>query len=139
MNDSMLHKPKPRFGLPQETRHTLILALWALLICCVVIGSLLPAASPAMMAIGRLHVNDKVMHFCAYLALSLLPLIDLGIAPEGSWQPLDDPSRSSHGGGPALLAGPRRGARDVMANGMGGSCGVLLAAPRTLIAILLEI
>src|ERR1035441_6860916 len=52
-----------------------MLLLWAALMCCVVIGSLLPAASPVMVDIGRLHVNDKVMHFCAYLALSFLPVI----------------------------------------------------------------
>jgi hypothetical protein len=28
-----------------------------------------------MVDIGRLHINDKVMHFCAYLALSFLPVI----------------------------------------------------------------
>ena len=78
LNRSMLraqNKPTPRFGLPPETRRALILAFWAVLICCVVIGSLLPAASPVMVDIGRLHINDKVMHFCAYLALSLLPVI----------------------------------------------------------------
>jgi hypothetical protein len=58
-----------------RTRRTLILSLWSVLICCVVIGSLLPAASPVMVEIGRLHINDKVMHFGAYLALSLLPVI----------------------------------------------------------------
>jgi hypothetical protein len=58
-----------------RTRRALILSLWAVLICCVVIGSLLPAASPVMVDIGRLHVNDKVMHFGAYLALSFLPVI----------------------------------------------------------------
>ena len=56
---------------PGRTRHALILAFWAVLVCCVVIGSL----SPAMVAVGRMHINDKVMHFCAYLALSLLPVI----------------------------------------------------------------
>src|ERR1039457_3195984 len=69
------NKPTPRFGLPPETRRALILVLWAALMCCVVIGSLLPAASPVIVDIGRLHINDKVMHFCAYLALSLLPVI----------------------------------------------------------------
>src|SRR5664280_1367721 len=54
-----------------------MLLLWAALMCCVVIGSLLPAASPVMVDIGRLHVNDKVMHFCAYLALSFLPVIGI--------------------------------------------------------------
>jgi hypothetical protein len=37
-----------------------------LLIGCVVVGSLLPAASPVMVAVGRLNINDKVEHFGAY-------------------------------------------------------------------------
>jgi hypothetical protein len=28
-----------------------------------------------MVAVGRLHVSDKVLHFCACLALSPLPVI----------------------------------------------------------------
>ena len=40
------------------------------------LGSLLLAASPVMVDIGRLHINDdKVIHFGAYLALSFLPVI----------------------------------------------------------------
>ena len=46
-----------------------------MLICCVVVGSLFPAASPVVAAVGRLHINGKVQHFCAYLALSSLPVI----------------------------------------------------------------
>ena len=46
-----------------RTRRTLILAFWAVLVCCVVIGSLSPAASPLMVNIGRLRINDKVLHF----------------------------------------------------------------------------
>jgi len=52
-----------------------ILVLWAALMCCVSAGALLPATSPVMTAVGRLHVSDKVLHFSAYLALSLLPVI----------------------------------------------------------------
>jgi VanZ family protein len=55
-----------------------ILALWAALTCCVVVGSLLPAASPALQAIGRLHINDKILHFTAYLTLSSLPVLEAG-------------------------------------------------------------
>ncbi|MGP8243843.1 MAG: hypothetical protein ACLQVN_04900 [Bryobacteraceae bacterium] len=40
----------------------------------VAIGSLPPAASPVMVAIGPLYVNDKVEHFCAYWALSSVPV-----------------------------------------------------------------
>ena len=55
--------------------NTAILLAWAVFVCCVVVGSLLPATSPVMAAVGRLHVSDKVLHFAAYLALSLLPVI----------------------------------------------------------------
>ena len=39
------NKPQPRYGPPLATRRTLSLTFWAVLICCVVIGSLAPAAS----------------------------------------------------------------------------------------------
>jgi len=48
------------------TLRRLILSLWGVLICCVVIGSLLPAANPVMVMIGRLHIWDKLQHFGAY-------------------------------------------------------------------------
>src|ERR1039457_242905 len=78
LNRSMLqtqNKSTPRFRLAPQARRALILAFWAVLICCVVIGSLSPAASPVMVDIGRLHIPDKVQHFCAYLILSSLPVI----------------------------------------------------------------
>ena len=59
----------------EQNKRTVVMVLWAVLICCVVVGSLLPAASPVMVAVGRLHVSDKVLHFSAYLALSLLPVV----------------------------------------------------------------
>ena len=57
MNDTMLQEPKER---------TVVVALWAVLICVVVIGSLmplrsLPLRSPVMVAVGHLHVNDKLI------------------------------------------------------------------------------
>ena len=141
MIDSMLrqqNKPTPRFGLPPETRCALILAFWAILICCVVIGSLLPAASPVMVDIGRLHINDKVMHFCAYLALSFLPVIGFQDRRRGIVAGL-----SMFLLGVLMEAGqhfsPGRAVElgDVIANGAGVSCGALLGLPiRTLIAIL---
>ena len=67
--------PTLRLGLPPETRRAFIMVLWAVLVSCAIVGSLLPAASPVMVDIGRLHVNDKVMHFGAYLALSFLPVV----------------------------------------------------------------
>lgn len=109
---------------------TALLILWAFLICCVVAGSLLPAASPEMLAISRLNINDKVQHFCAYLALSSLPVIAfrdrrsgilaalsmfvLGLLME--WGQHFSPGRT-----------PELG--DVIANGAGVACGALLALP----------
>jgi VanZ family protein len=108
------------------------------LLGCVIIGSLLPAASPLMVDIGRLHINDKVMHFCAYLALSILPMVGF-----------KDRRRGLIAGFSMFLLGvlmeagqhfsPGRAVElgDVIANGAGVSCGVLLGLPiRTLIAIL---
>ena len=132
------NKPTPRLGLPPETRRALILAFWAVLICCVVIGSLSPAASPLMVDIGRLHINDKVMHFCAYLALSLLPVIGFRDRRRGLMAGL-----SMFLLGVLMEAGqhfsPGRAVElgDVLANGAGVSCGALLGLPiRACIAIL---
>jgi VanZ family protein len=116
----------------------LILALWVVLICCVVVGSLLPAASPVMVAVGRLHINDKVLHFSAYLALSLLPVVGFrdrkrgivaGLSMFVLGLLLEDGQHFSPGRAVEL--------GDVIANGAGVSCGVLLAPLiRMLIAIL---
>jgi VanZ family protein len=106
--------------------------------CCVVIGSLLPAASPVIVDIGRLHINDKVMHFCAYLALSLLPVIGFRDRRRGLMAGL-----SMFLLGILMEAGqhfsPGRAVElgDVLANGAGVSCGALLGLPiRACIAIL---
>jgi hypothetical protein len=118
-------------------RRTLILSLWAVLIGCVVIGSLLPAASPVMVALGRLHIWDKLQHFGAYLALSFLPVIGFRDRRRGLMAGL-----SMFLLGVLLEAGqhfsPGRAVElgDVLANGAGISCGALLGLPfRTLIAI----
>ena len=120
------------------TLRVLILTLWVVLICCVVVGSLLPAASPVMVAVGRLEINDKVMHFGAYLALSLLPVIGFRDRRRGIVAGL-----SMFLLGVLMEAGqhfsPGRAVElgDVIANGAGVSCGALLGLPiRTLIAIL---
>jgi hypothetical protein len=129
MNDSM-HR--------EQTRRTILVVLWAVLICCVIIGSLLPAASALMVAIGRLHINDKVQHFCAYLALASLPVIGFRDRRRGIVTGL---SMFVLG---ALLEGgqhfsPGRAVElgDVIASGAGVSCGALWGPPiRACIAIL---
>jgi VanZ family protein len=108
------------------------------LICCVVIGSLLPAASPVMTAIGRLHINDKVQHVCAYLALSFLPVIGFRDRRKGLIAGL---SMFLLGilmeAGQHFSLGRAVELGDVIANGAGVSCGVLLAFPiRTLFALI---
>jgi len=53
----------------------LLYRLWLLSVLLVTIGSLLPATSPVMRAIGNLPVGAKAMHFCAYAWLALLALL----------------------------------------------------------------
>ena len=118
----------PRFGFLPKVRRFVILASWAILICCVVIGSLSPAASPLMVEIGRLRINDKVMHFCAYLILSLLPVIGFRDRRKGIVAGL-----SMFLLGILMEAGqhfsPGRAVElgDILANGAGVSCGVSFA------------
>jgi VanZ family protein len=115
-----------------------ILSFWIFLICCVVIGSLAPAASPLMVAIGRLHIWDKLQHFGAYLALSFLPVIGFRDKRRGIVVGL-----SMFVLGALLEAGqhfsPGRSVElgDVIANGAGVSCGALLGLPfRTLTTLI---
>jgi hypothetical protein len=120
---------KPAPASLSETRRTLSLILWAALLCCVVIGSLAPAASALMVAIGRLSINDKVMHFCAYVALSLLPVTGFKDRRRGLTAGL-----SMFLLGILMEAGqhfsPGRAVElgDVIANGAGVGCGVLFAS-----------
>ena len=124
--------------LPDQNKRTAVLVLWAVLICCVVIGSLLPAASPLMVAIGRLHIWDKLQHFGAYLALSFLPVIGFrdkrrGIVAGLSMFVLGTLLE----GGQHFSPGRAVELGDVVANGAGVSCGALLGLPiRACIAIL---
>ena len=129
MIDSIFREPDNRI---------LLLVLWAALICCVVIGSLAPAASPLMVAVGRLHIWDKLQHFAAYLALSFLPVIGFrdkrrgiiaGLSMFVLGTLLEGGQHFSHGR--VVEFG------DVIANGVGVSCGTLLGLPiRACIAIL---
>ena len=53
----------------------LMCVVWLLNILMVVTGSLMPASSPLMRAVGKLPVSSKVLHFCAYTWLALLALL----------------------------------------------------------------
>ena len=104
-----------------------ILVLWAVSIWCVIVGSLAPAESSLMVAIGRLHMWDKLQHFSAYLALSFLPVIGFKDRRRGLMAGL-----SMFLLGVLMEAGqhfsPGRSVElgDVVANGVGVSCGILL-------------
>jgi hypothetical protein len=90
-----------------------------------------------MVAVGSFHFNDKLMHFGAYLALSLLPVVGF-----------KDRRAGLKAGLPMFLRGmlmkagqhfsPGRAVElgDVLANRAGVSCGTLLGLPiRACIAI----
>ena len=86
----------------------------------------------------RLNINDKVEHFCAYLALSLLPVIGFRDRRRGLIAGL---STFLLGvlmeAGQHFWLGRAPELSDVLANGAGVGCGTLLGLPiRTLIAIL---
>jgi hypothetical protein len=85
---------------------------------------------------GRLHINDKVQHFCAYLALSSLPVIGFRDRRRGIVAGL---SMFVLGvfleGGQHFSPGRAVELGDVLANGV--SCGALLGLPiRACITIL---
>src|ERR1022692_2390986 len=53
------------------------LGIWILSILLVITGSLLPASSPVIRAVGRLPVSLKVLHFCGYTWLALLAFLTI--------------------------------------------------------------
>ena len=126
MNDSMLRVQK---------KHTVLMILWGVLICCVVVGSLVPAASPVIVAIGRLHISLKVLHFCGYTSLALIALVAvrrrsaavlaalamilLGVALEF---------------GQKLVPGRSCEIRDMFINGVGVLTGIAIGIPSRRIA-----
>ena len=67
--------------LRQQSKQTFILILWGVLFCCVVVGSLLPARSAVIVAIGRMHISLKVLHFFAYASLALIALVAIRRRP----------------------------------------------------------
>jgi VanZ family protein len=91
-----------------------------------------------MVAVGRLHIWDKLQHFGAYLALSSLAVIGFRDKRQGIVAGL---SMFLLGtvleGGQHFSPGRAVELGDVIANGIGVSCGTLLGLPfRALLAIL---
>ncbi len=71
--------PKTTVSLPSTSPSLaywrLVNIAWILSVLLVVAGSLLPASSPVIRAVGSLPVSTKVLHFCAYAWLALLALL----------------------------------------------------------------
>jgi len=102
--------------------------MWIVAILAVVVGSLAPGGSSLMGAVGRMHVNDKILHFSAYLVLALLPVLGFpqrrrgviaGLSMFGLGVVLEGLQHFS----PGRSVDPA----DVLANGLGVCCGVLIA------------
>ena len=51
--------------------------LWLVTIIAVVVGSLSPSSSFLMRAMARIHVQDKVLHFGAYVLLASFPVLGM--------------------------------------------------------------
>ena len=130
MNDSMLR---------EQNKRTVVTALWVVLICCVVVGSLLPATSPPRDGAGRSFAHQR----------QGTALLRLRGALVVAWIGFRDRRRGIVAGLSIFILGliledgqhfsPSHAVElgDVIANGAGGSCGVLLAPPiRMQIAIL---
>ena len=126
-----------RINARNQRERTAILIVWAVLVCCVIIGSLSPDASPLIVAVRRLHIYGKLWHFCMYLAVSFPPVIGIRYRRKGVILGL---SMFLLGivmeAGQHFSAGRTPAFGDIVANGIGVTCGVLLARPvRTRLAI----
>jgi len=122
----------------EETKRRWVLTLWAVLMVSVVVGSLLPGSSPVLVAMSRLPVSDKALHFAAYLALAALPVVGFCERRRGMAAGL-----AMFGLGLALealqhfVAGRSVELRDLVANGAGVGCGALLGLPlRSFVSLL---
>jgi VanZ family protein len=57
----------------QRTR--LLRLVWVAFALTIIVGSLLPGNSATMLAVGKLHISDKLEHALAYSVLALLPAL----------------------------------------------------------------
>jgi VanZ family protein len=97
---------------------------------CVVIGSLLPASSAILHLVARSPLNDKGLHFSAYLVLALLPVVGfeqrrLGVVAGALMVLLGIVLE----GGQSFSPGRHVELNDLVANGVGVLCGILLGLP----------
>lgn len=103
---------------------------WIAAMCLVIIGELAPATSHLMRTVYALHINDKVLHFSAYLLLSVLPAISFsnrrrGIAAAVLMALLGILLE----GGQHFSPGRDVSLGDVLANNIGVICGLIIGLP----------
>lgn len=58
-----------------QRERSLLGLLFFVCLAAVIVGSLLPASSPVMTAVGKLPLTDKALHFLAYLTLATLAVL----------------------------------------------------------------
>jgi VanZ family protein len=103
------------------------LLIWLASIALVITGSLLPASAAPMRLIDQFNVNDKVLHFCAYLVLAFIPALTStsparGLAAAVSMVLLGVTLEYLQ----RLVPGRSFETGDMMANSAGVACGVVL-------------
>ena len=54
-----------------------VLMVWAVLLLVIASGELLPGSSAPIRLLSELALGDKIIHFCAYSVLALLPAFGL--------------------------------------------------------------
>jgi VanZ family protein len=104
--------------------------LWPVAMGAVVLGSLSPANSVLIRAVASIHIQDKILHFVAYIFLAIFPVLGM----RRKWEALV-------GAGSMMLLGllleitqhfvPGRSPElgDEVANMLGVLCGMALAFP----------
>jgi len=54
-----------------------VLIVWIVLLAVIATGELLPGSSAPVRLLSELALGDKIIHFCAYAVLALLPAVGL--------------------------------------------------------------
>jgi VanZ family protein len=104
------------------------LLLWSLAVTVVVTGSLLPATALHQVHYDGLPFNDKVVHFCGYTMLALIPvalleLLSIGLALAASMIPMGICLEFLQ----RLVPGRSFEIADMIANSTGVMLGILIA------------
>ena len=75
--DNTVNEALPCTISPPVPRTKTVLIVWAVLLLVIASGELLPGSSAPMRLLSELALGDKIIHFCAYSVLALLPVFGL--------------------------------------------------------------